>query len=123
RRNRSLKLRPVTLICPRLLPAWLILFFLLPTFAQTEQPRYGGSVVIAINDDPGGLNPAITTQGTAHLVTGSIFSGLVRIYFTLRPRPDLATSWEVAPDGKRYTFQLAQNAIFHDAKPVPSANV
>ncbi|HMB28643.1 MAG TPA: ABC transporter substrate-binding protein [Blastocatellia bacterium] len=116
-------MRPGTLICPRLLAAWLILVFLLPTFAQTEQPRYGGSVVIAVNDDPGGLNPAITTQGMAHLVSGSIFSGLVGIDFNLRPTPDLATRWEVAPDGKRYTFQLAPNAIFHDGKPVTSDDV
>jgi len=106
--------------------ALALFFLLLPAFAQTEQPRYGGSVVITVSADPGGLNPAITTQGTVHLVTGSIFSGLIAIDFNLKPVPDLATAWEVSPagaGGQRYTFQFAPNATFHDGKPVTSADV
>ena len=37
--------------------------------------------------------------------------------------PDLAESWEVAPDGMTYTFNLVQNAKFHDGKPFTSADV
>ncbi len=107
---------------PALSPAFL-LFILIQVLAQTGQPRPGGSVVIAVNTDPGGLNPAITTQGMVHMVSGSIFSGLVGIDFNLKPVPDLAESWEVSPDGKRYVFRLAPNAIFHDGRPVTSADV
>jgi peptide/nickel transport system substrate-binding protein len=98
-------------------------FLCLTTFAQTTQPRHGGTVVVAVSNDPGGLNPAITTQGTVHLVTGSIFSGLVGLDFNLKPVPDLATAWEVSPDSKRYTFHLAPDATFHDGHPVTSADV
>lgn len=98
-------------------------FLCLSAFAQIEQPRAGGNIVVAINADPGGLNPAITTQGTVHLVTGSIFSGLVGIDFKLQPVPDLATTWEVSADGQRYTFHLAPNATFHDGRPVTSDDV
>jgi peptide/nickel transport system substrate-binding protein len=110
-------------------PAFLaapLFYFLLPVFAQTEPPRSGGSIVIAVSSDPGGLNPAITTQGTVHLITGSIFSGLVAIDSNLKPVPDLATAWEVAPagaGGQRYTFHLAPNATFHDGQPVTSEDV
>lgn len=106
----------------KILSFLLCTFLCLSTFAQT-QPRAGGNIVVAVNADPGGLNPAITTQGTVHLVTGSIFSGLVGIDFKLQPIPDLATSWEVSPDGQRYTFHLAPNATFHDGKPVTSDDV
>ena len=106
---------------PRLLS--LLFLISLQVFAQNEQPRYGGYVVVAISNDPGGLNPAITTQGTVHLITASIFSGLVGLDFNLKPVPDLATSWEVSPDGKRYTFHLAPNTTFHDGHPVTSADV
>lgn len=101
----------------------LAIVICLSTSAQTARPRAGGYIVVAVNADPGGLNPAITTQGTVHLVTGSIFSGLVGIDFNLQPVPDLATSWEVSADGQRYTFHLAPNATFHDGKPVTSEDV
>ena len=58
-----------------------------------------------------------------HLITGSIFSGLVGIDFNLNPVPDLAENWEVSPDGARYVFRLAPNATFHDGRPVTSADV
>ncbi|MCA1619643.1 MAG: ABC transporter substrate-binding protein [Acidobacteria bacterium] len=86
-------------------------------------PARGGSVVVAISSDPGGLNPAVTTQGGVHLVCGSIFSGLVAHDFQLNPVPDLAESWDVSPDAKVYTFRLAPGALFHDGEPVTSEDV
>ncbi len=37
--------------------------------------------------------------------------------------PDLATRWEVSPDGLRYTFHLTPYAKFHDGIPLTSADV
>ncbi|HXG85389.1 MAG TPA: ABC transporter substrate-binding protein, partial [Pyrinomonadaceae bacterium] len=87
------------------------------------EPQYGGGVVVAVTADPGGLNPAITTQGGVQTVCGSIFSGLVAQDFDLNPVPDLAERWEVSTDGRTYTFYLAKNAEFHDGAPVTSADV
>ncbi len=108
------------------LPALIMLvgfavFFAVATQGQT--PEYGGSVVVAITGDPGGLNPSITTQGGVTTICGSIFSGLVAQDFDLNPVPDLATSWEVSPDGLFYTFHLAPNAEFHDGVLVTSEDV
>jgi len=86
-------------------------------------PVYGGSVVVAIASDPGGLNPSITTQGGVTQICGSIFSGLVAHDFELNPVPDLAERWDVSPDGRTYTFYLAPNAVFHDGIPVTSEDV
>ncbi len=98
--------------------------FLIFTFAVfANPPKYGGTVVIAVTMDPGGLNPAVTTQAAVHLVCGSVFSGLVAQDFELNPVPDLATRWEVSGDGKTYTFYLAENAEFHDGAPLTSADV
>ncbi|MEO5618740.1 MAG: hypothetical protein ABIS67_13315, partial [Candidatus Eisenbacteria bacterium] len=74
--------------------------------AQGGSPVNGGSIVVAVSADPGGLNPAVTTQGGVQLICGSIFSGLVAHDFDLNPVPDLAESWEVSPDGRTYTFHL-----------------
>lgn len=98
-----------------------IAVLLSPVFAL--EPQYGGTVVVAINADPGGLNPAITTQGGVHQICGSIFSGLVGQDFDLNPVPDLAESWTVSPDGRVYTFLLAKNAVFHDGAPLTSDDV
>lgn len=88
-----------------------------------DDPLYGGSVIVAISSDPGGLNPAITTQGGVHLICGSIFSGLVAHDFDLNPVPDLAERWDVSPDGRSYIFYLARDARFHDGRPVTSEDV
>jgi peptide/nickel transport system substrate-binding protein len=37
--------------------------------------------------------------------------------------PELAESWEVAPDGMSCTFKLRQNAKFHDGTPVTAKDV
>ena len=101
---------------------YAILFaFSVPSLAN--DPLHGGSMVVAIASDPGGLNPAITTQGGVHLICGSIFSGLVAHDFALNPVPDLAERWEVSSDGRSYTFHLAPTATFHDGVPVTSEDV
>jgi peptide/nickel transport system substrate-binding protein len=91
--------------------------------AAGDGPEHGGTVVVAVSSDPGGLNPAITTQGGLQLICGSIFSGLVAQDFDLNPVPDLAQSWEVSPDGRVYTFHLDPDATFHDGAPVTSEDV
>ncbi len=101
--------------------AALFLIFTFTVFANP--PKYGGTVVVAITGDPGGLNPAITTQGGVTTIGGSIFSGLVAADFDLNPVPDLATSWEISDGGRVYTFHLAENAVFHDGVPVTSEDV
>ena len=37
--------------------------------------------------------------------------------------PDLAHSWEIAKDGKTYTFHLRQGVQFHDGTPFTSADI
>jgi peptide/nickel transport system substrate-binding protein len=90
---------------------------------EDSRPARGGSVVVAVSSDPGGLNPAVTTQAGVHLICGSIFSGLVAHDFQLKPVPDLAESWDVSPDARVYTFHLAPGALFHDGEPVTSEDV
>ncbi len=90
--------------------------------AVQEEPKYGGTLVVA-GSDPGPLNPAITSAGTTHPVTGQIFNGLVRLNRDYEPEPDLAESWEVSEDGTTYTFNLVQDATWHDGRPFTSADV
>jgi len=86
-------------------------------------PQRGGTVVVAVNADPGAMNPAITTAGGTHNVTDQIFNGLVGLDDNLNPVPELAASWEVGEGGKVYTFKLVPNVKWHDGVPFTSADV
>ncbi|MDP9006416.1 MAG: ABC transporter substrate-binding protein [Actinomycetota bacterium] len=90
---------------------------------SADEPRFGGTLVVGTNADPGPLNPGITTSVPTHVVTGPMFSGLVGIDQELQPTPDLATSWETSPDGLTTTFRLAQDVRWHDGQPFSSADV
>jgi len=83
----------------------------------------GGTLVIALSDDPGHFNPGITTGFNVHAVTGSMFNGLVELDDNANPHPDLAQWWEVSDDSTQYTFHLAEGVRWHDGEPVTSADV
>lgn len=86
-------------------------------------PQHGGTMVVAITDDPGHFNPGITTGFNVHAVTGSIFNGLVELDDNANPSPDLAESWEVSEDSQTYTFTLREGVTWHDGAPFTSADV
>ena len=88
-----------------------------------EGPPRGGTLVIALSDDPGHFNPGITTGFNVHAVTGSMFNGLVELDDNANPHPDLAQSWEVSDDSTTYTFHLADGVRWHDGEPMTSADV
>lgn len=90
--------------------------------SATAQPR-GGTAVFAVPSDPGHLNPAISTSAPVQQIAASVFNGLVSLDETGTPRPDLARSWTVSPDGMRVTFTLVAGARWHDGMPVTSADV
>lgn len=90
--------------------------------ATAPKPLFGGTLVVAAGD-PGPLNPAVTSGGQTHPVTGQIFNGLVRLDRYFSPTPELARSWSVSKDGRTYTFQLVPNARWHDGRPFTSADV
>jgi oligopeptide transport system substrate-binding protein len=52
-----------------------------------------------------------------------VFSGLVSFDPYLNLVPELAESWDISPDGTRYTFHLRENAKFHNGRPVTAQDV
>lgn len=86
-------------------------------------PLRGGTLVVGIEQLPGHLNPAITTDGAVHAVADSIFSGLIRLDDQATPLPDLAVGWEVSPDARTYTFHLREGVRWHDGTPFTAADV
>ena len=91
--------------------------------AQALVPKRGGKLVIATGSDPGQLNPGLTTVSGVHLVADNMFNGLIQFDQKLDPQPNLAERWQVAPDGKSYTFFLRKGVKWHDGQPFTAADV
>lgn len=83
----------------------------------------GGTLVAAIDSDPGGLNPAITTSGGTHTASELMYNGLVDVTPDGEPVGELAESWDVEEDGALYRFHLREGVTWHDGTPFTSADV
>ena len=59
------------------------------------------------------LDPALAKNQSNTWGINQLFDGLVRLNNNMEIEPALATSWEISPDGKDYTFQLRKGVKFH----------
>lgn len=100
-----------------------VLFGAAPSSAQQTKPRIGDSLVIGVTGDPGILNGAISSNFVEKMVSSNVMSMLIRLDRDFKPRPDLAKSWTISPDGLTYTFALQENVKWHDGKPFSSDDV
>jgi peptide/nickel transport system substrate-binding protein len=73
--------------------------------------------VLATND------PGVTFQTLSNAINYNIYAKLVNV--TIKDKqfivvPDLAERWEVAPDGKTWTFNLRKGLVFANGDPLKS---
>jgi oligopeptide transport system substrate-binding protein len=73
--------------------------------------------------DPITLDPAMSREGTSHLIVAHLFSGLTRFDDSLAVQLDLAASVDVDDSGTVYTFTLRDDAQFHDGRPITAEDV
>jgi peptide/nickel transport system substrate-binding protein len=91
---------------------------------QTATPTAGGDLVAGVATKYiDVLDPNITAQTVAHEVMMPIFDTLVYQDRDGKFWPGLATSWDIAPDGKSYIFKLHDGVTFHDGTPFDAAAV
>ena len=97
--------------------------------ASPAQGKSGGRIARAINNDPDTLDLHSSETSATMTPAAPMYNNLVQ-FDPMKEGdtpadiiPDLATSWEAAPDGMTYTFKLVQNAKFHDGTPFTSADV
>ena len=64
------------------------------------------------------LDPARATTASEIMLVQQIYDGLTAFDQHLNIVPALAEYWEISPDGKNYTFELREEARFHNGEPV-----
>ncbi|MEZ4564410.1 MAG: ABC transporter substrate-binding protein [Thermomicrobiales bacterium] len=92
-------------------------------FTQAAAP--GGTFIRAIVSDPQTIHPLLADDEDSINLVEQIYDPLVGTdLITGGPAPSgLADSWEIASDGRTYTFHLNPNAVWHDGAPVTANDV
>lgn len=91
--------------------------------ANQEQPKVGGTLVLARAHDATGLDPHTVTAHVSHRVFELVYNTLVGLDGDLKVVPELADSWDISDDGLQYTFRLHQGVKFHNGQELTSEDV
>ncbi len=90
--------------------------------AASGGPEHGGTVIVAMANDPPTVNPDVSTGSPDAFVGCMIYEALIRFDPGFKVAPNLASSWDIAPDGLTYTLHLV-TANWQDGQPFTSADV
>ncbi len=91
---------------------------------DTDVPRRGGTLTIAMLDDASRLDPHVVTDAAAMRMIENIYSTLLRYGRRYGDfEADLAESVNLSDDGLTCTIHLVDNARFHTGRPIEAADV
>jgi oligopeptide transport system substrate-binding protein len=106
-----------------ILAIWLLLIGCRTPAPQLALPPGAQILHLATLDDVPTLDPAAGYDTASWTFEQMIFDTLVRYSDAgLDLVPDLAQSWEAAPDARTFTFHLRHDASFTNGRPVTSAD-
>jgi ABC-type transport system substrate-binding protein len=86
-------------------------------------PQRGGTMRSAFFVDVRSLDSAVAFDTASAAVEQLIYDRLVSYDEKGELAPQLAESWDISPDGRRYTFQLRRGVLFHDGAELRAADV
>ena len=100
----------------------------LPTLLPLPAPAQGNarknSLTLGMALEPPVLDPtASAAAAIGEIVHYNLFETLVKITPQGTIAPLLAQRWDIAPDGKTFTFHLRQDAQFHNGVPLTADSV
>ncbi|MGH2471618.1 MAG: peptide ABC transporter substrate-binding protein [Candidatus Limnocylindria bacterium] len=91
--------------------------------AAGGEPAYGGTYVEGVAGVPQFLNPVIAATDVDEDVARLAFSGLTRADQTGAIVADLAATFRTESDGRIWTFDIREDATWHDGQPVTADDV
>lgn len=105
-----------------------------PAWAQTQPaaelygpddpaPRRGGTLTVAIANEPPNLDPFHQAGDARTAVTVLMYQGLMYEHASGTAQPLLAESMAVSDDGLTYTFALRRGVRFHTGQAMTAADV
>src|SRR5256886_888436 len=95
-----------------------------PTSGQPNQPKKGGTLILARTGEVTNLDPHKVPAFTSARVFELVYSYLMRLDENLGVQPDLAESMPtVSSDGKQVTVKIRKGVRFHNGDPLTSADV
>jgi oligopeptide transport system substrate-binding protein len=90
-----------------------------PNAQPTQAPVGPQEVTVnALQGEPDNIDPNRSEFDTEAAVIRQVFEPLLKFDKDLKPTPAAATSFDVSPDGKTYTFHLRADGKFSDGTPV-----
>lgn len=73
---------------------------------------------INIGTEPSSLDWSLATDATAYTILNNVMEGLTRFNSDYKPEPALAVSWDMSRDGRVYTFNIRDNVLWSDGRPL-----
>jgi len=80
-------------------------------------------LVGVLEETPSIINPAITAVISSYAAGTPVYNALTHIDAKGNITPELATAWDISPDGLTYTFHLRQGVTWHDGQKFGAADV
>ena len=101
----------------RIISAMLIILWAVSfSYADDEE------IIYNLGIDPQTIDPAVNYALDGAIVDANIFEGLLRTGFNNNPEPGCAESWDVSPDGLKWTFHLSDNLKWSDGVPLTASH-
>ncbi len=93
------------------------------SFSSASAQERGGTFIKAIENEPASLDYLFGKDFGALTAMTNLYNPLIRLDYEFQVHPELAESWEVAPDGLTYTFHLRKDVTWHDGTPFTAHDV
>ncbi len=113
-------------VLTRLMLSALLALSLSSVLAQSqapEEPRRGGTLVVAVASEPDALEPMKMTRSDVPEYTQLMVEGLFAIDADGLVQPHLVDHVEVSEDGLVYDLRLRSGVLFHDGSTLSSEDV
>lgn len=78
---------------------------------------------MVLNPEPPILVSAFNSAAPIGVVSTKVLEGLLTYDFDIHPKPSLAETWKVSPDGRSITFNLRKGVKWHDGRDFTSTDV
>ena len=88
---------------------------------RNNPPEFG--IRLSLSADIRGFDPAHAVDVRSGKIMALVYDNLVRFGDSTELVPEIASRWNLSPDGKKYQFTIRKNVFFHDGSPVTAHDV